>query len=287
MSDTASRARDFLEDNPGGVLPANEVAALAGGQHIDDLMREMILVAADYAQPEVSGYKVGAVGLGRSGALILGANFEFAGAPLAQTVHGEQCLVANAIGAGEVGLSRISISAPPCGHCRQFLNELDSAETLEIVIPGRPAVTLESFLPYSFGPRELGVEGGLMKLADHQLVATSALSDLGAAATTAANESYAPYSKAPAGLAVEFADGVRFRGQYLENAAFNPSLPPFQATIAQVIMSGRKASDIVSWASAQLRASPVDHFAFGNKFFSWCAPNARSEAIELTIGEAS
>lgn len=285
MSDIASRARAYFAVNPGGIMPASEVAGLADGLSIDDVMQQLIPVAAEYAQPEVSGYKVGAVGLGTSGALILGANFEFAGAPLAQTVHGEQCLVANAVGACEVGLARIAISAPPCGHCRQFLNELAGAETLAVIVPGRPAANLSSFLPSSFGPRELGIEGALMQPGGHRVAAPNEPSELGAMAVAVAKASYAPYSKAPAGLAVEFSGGARFSGGYLENAAFNPSLPPLQATIARAIMAGRNVGNIVAWASAELSDSPIDHFAFARTLLSRRAPNARCETIELTTGE--
>lgn len=285
MSDIASRARTYFANNPGGVVPASDVAELADGLSIDDVMEQLIPIAAEYAQPEVSGYKVGAVGLGTSGALILGANFEFAGAPLAQTVHGEQCVVANAVGASEVGLTRIAISAPPCGHCRQFLNEIADAERLVVVVPGRPPTTLPSLLPNSFGPRELGVDGGLMQRGGHKNKAPKQPSKLGAMAIAAANESYAPYSKAPAGLAVELSDGVRFSGGYMENAAFNPSLPPFQATIAQLVMAGYKTGDIIGWASAELNDAPIDHFASCRILLATRAPLARGETILLTTGE--
>ena len=39
-------------------------------------------------------------------------------------IHGEQCLVANALLHGERGLRKLAVSAAPCGHCRQFYSEL-------------------------------------------------------------------------------------------------------------------------------------------------------------------
>ena len=68
-----------------------------------------------------------AIGLGQSGRLYVGVNLEFPPLPLQHSVHAEQFLVANAAGAGEARLVRISVNAAPCGHCRQFLTELAHA----------------------------------------------------------------------------------------------------------------------------------------------------------------
>ncbi len=44
----------------------------------------------------------------------------------------------------------------PCGHCRQFMNELNSGLALRIHLPGREAHALEHYLPDAFGPKDLG-----------------------------------------------------------------------------------------------------------------------------------
>jgi cytidine deaminase len=95
-----------------------------------------------------------AVGLAGSGAVYIGVNLEFPGMPLSQSVHGEQCLMANLLLHGEGALHTLAISAAPCGHCRQFYSELACAVggrvvAAELLHPGLRLST--SFDPLSIG----------------------------------------------------------------------------------------------------------------------------------------
>ena len=67
------------------------------------------------------------MGLGTSGALYVGVNLEFARLPLYNSVHAEQFLLVNALHHGERAITRLAVSAAPCGHCRQFYSELACA----------------------------------------------------------------------------------------------------------------------------------------------------------------
>src|SRR5206468_5952186 len=51
------------------------------------------------------------------------------------------------------------------------------------------------------------------------------------AALDAARKAYAPYSKSPSGVAIRSASGRTYRGSYIENVAFNPSLSPLQVAL--------------------------------------------------------
>lgn len=51
-------------------------------------------------------------------------------------------------------------------------------------------------------------------------------------------QSYAPYSKCPAGAAIITAEGEVYSGPYLESAAYNPSLPPLQTAIIDAVIDG-------------------------------------------------
>lgn len=104
-------------------------------------------------------YHVGAVGLGASGRVLLGVNLELAGLPLSQAVHAEQFVIANAVRVGERRLTRLAVSAAPCGHCRQFMAELPGVEALEVMVAGTPPARLPELLPYRFGPEDLLHEG--------------------------------------------------------------------------------------------------------------------------------
>ena len=198
--------------------------------------------AAAYAKPPISNFRVGAIARGTSGKLYSGANLEFAGEALSFTVHAEQAAVVNAWMSGEQGIDAIATSAAPCGYCRQFLNELVTAGDL-IVVMGGAEHPLRELLPHSFGPRDLGVSGGLLTPAAHGL-AIEEEDDLARAALEAANLSYAPYSKAWAGVGLRTRAGEIVRGAYAENAAFNPSLSPLQAALSQLNMAGGNWTDI-------------------------------------------
>ncbi len=65
-----------------------------------------------------------AVGLGVSGRLYVGVNLEFARLPVNNSVHAEQFLVVNAVHHEERAITKMAVSAAPCGHCRQFYSEL-------------------------------------------------------------------------------------------------------------------------------------------------------------------
>ena len=195
-----------------------------------DLMA-LLASAAELARPPISNYRVGCVSRGLSGALYFGTNVEFAGQALSFTVHAEQSSVTNAWMNGEEGIDLIAVNAPPCGYCRQFLNELVTADRLLVTMPSesRP---LKELLPSAFGPRDLGIDGGLMQRENHALTADED-DELTKAALEAANMSYAPYSKSYAGVALRTANGI-VAGAYAENAAFNPSISPLQVALSRL-----------------------------------------------------
>ncbi len=226
-------------------MPAQdaESEARAAGIEVPQLMTRLLAKAAQFAKPPISNFRVGAVARGLSGNLYLGTNLEFTGEALSFTVHAEQSAVANAWMSGETGIDIVGTSAPPCGYCRQFLNELVSAGELMILLPteSRP---LKELLPSSFGPRDLGASGGLLQREHHGL-AIDGDHDLEHAALAAANMSYAPYSGSYAGVAIRTNDGSIVSGAYAENAAFNPSLSPLQCALSQLNLRGGMWTDIV------------------------------------------
>jgi cytidine deaminase len=224
-------------------------------------MLELLPQAAAFARAQVSNYRVGAVARGLSGKHYFGANLEFAGCPIGFTVHAEQSAIANAWMSGERGVSALAVSSAPCGHCRQFLNELATAADLEILLPGLAARSLQELLPDAFGPRNLGVSVGLMQHAAHELVYAGPEDPTIAAALAAANRSYAPYSGAYAGVALRMRDGGIYSGAYAENAAFNPSLPAMQAALSQVNLAGLDWSEIERAVLVQAGHGPVIQYA--------------------------
>lgn len=221
-----------------GVVAAADAERVAAAEGVDvpSLMTMLLPAAAEYARPPVSNFLVGCVSRGLSGNLYFGANVEFAGEALSFTVHAEQSSVANAWMNGEEGIDLIAVTAAPCGYCRQFLNELTTADRLTIAIPSTTQ-PLRELLPSAFGPRDLGIEGGLMQCEEHALALESS-DPLTLAALAAARRSYAPYSKSYAGVAVRTSGGTIASGAYAENAAFNPSMSPLEVAVSQLNLAG-------------------------------------------------
>lgn len=235
------------------MFTAAEVAEIRQltGMNESDLAFALLPLAAACARPAISHFHVGAVARGVSGNLYFGGNMEFVGTTMQQTVHAEQSAITHAWMRGEKGLESITVNYTPCGHCRQFMNELNSGTQLHIHLPNVPAATLGDYLPNAFGPRDLEIKTLLLDEEDHQLPVSG--DPLTQAAIIAANRSHAPYSQSPSGIALETHDGNLFTGSYAENAAFNPSLPPLQAALNILSLSGYEYRDITRAVLAERR----------------------------------
>lgn len=225
---------------------------------VPQLMMELVPIARSYnVYVPISNYIVGSCSMGLSGDLYLGMNLEFARQPLGQTVHSEQFTTSNAIVHGEKGLRALAVSAEPCGHCRQFLNEIQNGKDIAIFIPDKAPVALSHLLPRDFGPHDLGIDAGLMASRCAPLQMDKIPGELVELALAAANNSYAPYSNSPSGIAIRLESGRTFQGWYAENAAFNPTLPPLQMAIIAAIAGGENPKDIVELALVETASGAV------------------------------
>ena len=230
------------------LLNAEQVTMLkqATGLDEDALAFALLPLAAACARADLSHFNVGAIARGVSGTWYFGGNMEFLGATMQQTVHAEQSAISHAWLRGEKALSAITVNYTPCGHCRQFMNELNSGLQLRINLPGR-------------APQDHGY----------------ALSgdDLSQAAIRAANKSHTPYSKSPSGVALQCRDGRIFSGSYAENAAFNPTLPPLQGALNLLSLNGYDYQDIQRAILAEIADAPL---------IQWDATAATLKALGCT-----
>ncbi|KAF8400982.1 hypothetical protein HHK36_014285 [Tetracentron sinense] len=251
------------------VIEAAEVESMAkeSGLTVLQLLPSVVKTAQKLARPPISKYHVGAVGLCSDGRIFFGVNLEFPGLPLHHSVHAEQFLITNISINGDTHLNYIAVSAAPCGHCRQFLQEIRSASDIQILITStenednqedifRP---VSYFLPHRFGPDDLLDKDVPLLLEPHHngLIFKDNLSnpssnpnnrcngvadykedELKFAALEAANKSHAPYSGCPSGVALMDSKGKIYRGSYVESAAYNPSLGPVQAAMVAYVASG-------------------------------------------------
>lgn len=205
--------------------------------------------AAKQAVVPISDFYVGAIAIDDEGNFYLGANQEDSMASMAQTVHAEQSALSHAWSRGAKRIAHMVVNYTPCGHCRQFMNELRGVEDLQIHLPHSRNNPLHQYLPDSFGPKDLNMAERLLDAQHHDLHLISPSDEpLVQSALQAARESYAPYSKAYAGLVLETKDGKRFVGRYAENAAYNPSLPPLQSALNVLRLSGYREQDVVAGA---------------------------------------
>lgn len=238
------RDRLAAHDLPRGRVSAETVAVCTSesGLTVRQLMVKLLPLAAAYARAPISGFAVGAVALYDDGgpALALGANLEFPPLPLAFSVHAEQSAVNTAWLNGATRLTAIAVTAPPCGHCRQFLNEVAAGESgLEVFVAtdGGPdddrcwSARLPELLPHGFGPANLQRASRLLQREEHPLPRPGA-DAVSVAAWRAACASYAPYTGNFAGVAVQDRSGRTVAGRAAESAAFNPSLSPMQSALS-------------------------------------------------------
>jgi len=225
------------------------------------LMKELVLHAGHLSLPPISNFKVSSAALGASGAIYVGVNVEFAGLPLPCSLHAEQFLILNALQHGETHLERLYISHLPCGHCRQFMCELQKSEKMEIhIVNMEGSFSLPELLPHRFTPRDLLGDAAYFLLQDHHNgLALSAesqvalevvgvtnslkIKEMAAKALAEANSSYAQYSKCPSGVCISDSEGNLYSGGVVESAAYNPTVSPLHAALVNALIKGLKGWD--------------------------------------------
>ena len=205
---------------------------------LDDLMKALLPLASALSVAPISSFYVGAVVEGSSGGLYLGTNLEFESQPLKVTVHAEQFAVCNAWHRGEQFIRRLAVNEAPCGHCRQFLNELNEVENLQVIIERKASgasklYKIHDLLPDAFGPSDLGFKERLMSEAHHSfgLPEEVKADPLASAAAEAAANSYAPVCHSRAGVALKLSSGEVVTGRYGANAAFNPGITAMESAL--------------------------------------------------------
>ncbi|XP_055824928.1 cytidine deaminase 1-like [Solanum dulcamara] len=298
------------------------------------LLPALVQPAQTLARPPISNYHVAAVGLGSDGRVFLGVNLEFPGLPLHHSVHAEQFLLTNLAVHRCPRLLAFAVSAAPCGHCRQFLQELRNPSDLQIHITSQhqnnPDVTFEplrEILPNPFGPFdllddetplllelhnnglslscEMNHDGDLCNgFSDDDSKIANGVSKSGnlsngfykitetestllrIAGLEAANNSHAPYSGCPSGVAIMDCEGKIYRGSYVESAAYNPSLGPVQgALIAFVAGGGGGYERIVAAALVEKEGVKVRQEETARIFLKLVSPKCDLKVFHCCVAE--
>lgn len=293
------------------VISASEAESMAQKANLPSvlhLLPSLVPSAQRLARTPISNFHVGAVGIGGvSGRVFLGVNVEFLNLPLNYSIHAEQFLLTNLSLNAEPSLSHFAVSAAPCGHCRQFYQELRNASSLNVLVADSDLPTaftpLSHFLPHRFGPENLLSKhlpfllephhNGLSFLTNSQpngLTTTTAaananLDSLRYAALDAANKSHAPYSGCPSGVALVDADGNIHKGSYAESAAYNPSIGPAQAALVAYIANGdgRGYENIVAAVLVEMESAIVKQEHAARLLFQTISPRCEFKVF-LCVG---
>ncbi len=234
-----------------------------------ELLKALMPLAASMSTCPISKFKVGAIVEGYrkdgQGPYYLGANMEFTDQPLKMSIHAEQSAICNAWHQGETRLRRLYVNEAPCGHCRQFMNELNQVENMEMIVnrigsDQKKVYQIGDLLPDSFGPGDLGQEERLLSSSVESLQVPVPEDQLVVAATEAAGKSYAPYSDCYSGVALQLENGDIVIGQYAENAAFNPGLPAVDAAMCNLRLHnpGKPDNNIVDAVMVE-KQSGISH----------------------------
>lgn len=134
--------------------------------HVDDpvisQLRDAALAAAKNAYCPYSKFPVGAAVLTENGEIFAGCNVENASFGL--TICAERNAIFQAVASGHnrvrvlVVVTSTDQPTPPCGSCRQVINEF--GEDAEVFSFGKGNQVLQhrlkELLPHAFGPKNLG-----------------------------------------------------------------------------------------------------------------------------------
>jgi|GEM_PF-557080 len=269
-ADTATQIRAALND-----------PAFSG--HLEGIAPEeavkLLPLAGQFSVHPISDFTVGAVALGRSGNLYLGANLEFQGMPLHATLHAEQSAVLNAWMHDESEITALYVSETPCGHCRQFLLELSNQDALRIHV--REHVhTMRELLPHAFGGTQAKGHG-LLDSRPKALEAMRPEPDTSQLrAINAAQRSYVPYSRSSEGFLIECLNGRFFSGRAAECAAFNPSVPAVLVALNQHNLSASRRVAITTATEAKLATAINNPLPFARTLMSSIS-NAEIKVVQM------
>jgi len=261
-----------------GVIPASIVIDLNAMSEEPsssaELMLKFLPLASHYARPITSNFRVGAVAQGVSGAFYLGSNLEIENENLGNSIHAEQSAINNTLLHNEHGITHLAVTASPCGHCRQFLNEIEYADQLKINILGNEPTNLKTLLPNSFKPVDLGNTSPLFIANKTRSIPTHKtdfeFSD---------SHSYAPYTHSPSAVSLKVSQGIDVVGVYIESAAYNPSLSPLLSALDQLryrVSDFSCIEQVTLFESINAQISQLTHV---KSLLKVIAPNARLTTI--------
>ena len=223
---------------------------------IKEEMSNMLDDVKELSYPSLSGFKVACIARGGSGEYYIGANVEVT---THYNLHAEQSAICNAYMRGETKITHITLSALPCGHCRQFLFEVNPRLVIYV---GNESYVLDNLLPSPFLPKDLGIDTSIFKESHYKELKLRCdsyeLNNI--LALDACKISYSPFQHKKAGVSISTKEDV-YSGSYIENVAFNPSVLPMMSALSQLFLNNGKLDDIYQIDVVEERSdSIIDHY---------------------------
>lgn len=216
------------------------------------LYRELLGRAQQFASPQVSGRRVGAIAIGQSGTAYLGANIEIKGTAPSDTIHAEAFAVTLARHYGESGISAIVLTLQPCGSCRQILAEAGFPELTIIILNSETPAVLHQETITSLFPLGYTYATQAQNLFCHPVLLleapTSSECQLLAQAFRKASQCYLPNPerKTWSGIAAQLSNGKVYTGSAITISGPNSTITPVQDLLIQLISHGESPDEIVT-----------------------------------------
>ena len=203
------------------------------------------------------------------------------------SIHAEQFVVALAWHAHETQLTHLACTSPPCGHCRQFLLELQQPD-LMVTMPDLKTsnwiqMRLDELLPKAFSLVSSGASlfkptcssVSFTKQTEKALASepSSSLAQMALEALQRSHTPVTPTERCGIALTVKNSNTV-YTGALLENSAYNPSLHPLSVALVGVLADGHSPSDIESAAFVGLDSARWHMATIIQQAIQKLAPNA-------------
>lgn len=252
------------------------------------LYKTLLEKAQTFAQPQVSGRRVGALVIGQSGKAYLGANIEIKGGAPADTIHAEAFALTLARQHGEKGVQAMVQTLQPCGGCRQVMAEVGNTQmpvhVLDLQTNAVRTETSGSLFPfgYSYGSPTMNIYNPpALKLALGQL--NHKANPLDWAALKGAEQSYLPNPgrKSWAGLAARLKDGRQVIGNVTSISGPNPTITPMQDLMIRLASQGIPFSELSSVSLAEPKDADYSFYRGTAAMLEQLAPQATLSRIEI------
>jgi cytidine deaminase len=281
----ASLRRPLADPVDGSTVPGDVAAAIAAraGIDVEALALLALPLAAELADPSISGYRVAAVGIeAETGALLLGGNLEFPGAELGATIHAEGFVALRARRRGRRLATLACRIARPCAHCRQVLTEAADAADLVLIDTQGRRLSLADLYPFPFGPDALGNPGdpaGRDVRGDPTLAGVTPEPTVANALLAAGRRAHAPYSGAPSAAVLRARDGTIVSAGCLESVAFNPSIGALPAALVELAAARIDRGEVVdAWLGCSV-GGQVDPEPGFRALLAAVAPTATAHVV--------